>query len=138
MDKDKKTIEVPLATFTKFQEQMAELERKTADLEAKNVGLEEMVSKGGVADDGALKKKKSYEPKFRTVRIRKYPIAGDHENLGYVIGWTNRGAYQEVDRTGTAPMMVDFIDVIYYGKEKVNGKLQAEKSPHSAGCIACR
>jgi hypothetical protein len=98
-----------------------------SDMEAENAGVKEMLEKGGAADDGALKKKKTFEPKFRTVRIRKYPIAGDFENLGYVIGWTNRGAYQEVDRSGTSPMMVDFIDIIFYGQDKTAGKIKAEK-----------
>lgn len=125
---DEDVVEVPLNLLTKMQEQMAELERKVEEGEAKNAGLEEMFSKG-VSSEGEtkLREKKNFEPKFRTVRIRKYPKAGGPE-LGYVVGWTNRGAYQEVDRSGVSPQVVDYIDVIFLGDEKSkDGKIKAEK-----------
>jgi hypothetical protein len=126
---EEKTVEVPAKLLTQMQEQMAELERKVADSDAKTAGLEEMVAKSATTnDDLKLREKKDFEPKFRTIRVRKYPIAGDENNLGYIVGWTSKGAYQEVDRTGVSPQMVDYIDVIFLGSEKTKeGKLKAEK-----------
>ena len=78
--------------------------------------------------DLKLKEKKSFEPKFRPIKIRKYPIAGDENDLGYVVGWTSKGAYQEVDRSGITPQIVDYLDVIFLGQEKTkDGKIKAEK-----------
>ena len=127
-EKIKKTVEVPVETLTKMQEQMAQMEQKIADQEAKSAGIEEIMSKAAEAGDTPkLREKKSFEPKFRTVRLRKYPIAGDPENLGYIIGWTNRGAYQTVDRSGVSPQIVDMIDVVFLGQEKnAEGKIKAE------------
>lgn len=123
-----KTVEVPVETLTKMQEQMAQMEQKIADQEAKSAGIEEIMSKAAEAgDQPKLREKKNFEPKFRTVRLRKYPIAGDIENMGYIIGWTNRGAYQTVDRSGIAPQVVDMIDVVFLGQEKnEEGKIKAE------------
>lgn len=130
-NKDKETVEVPLEILTKMQEQAADMERKMADMEAKNAGLEVLFQQQQAADttgEPKLRTKTTYEPKFRTVRIRKYPVAGNHEELGYVVGWTNRGAYQEVDKTGVAPQIVDYLDIVFLGKERnAEGKLQAEK-----------
>src|ERR1035437_8187530 len=129
MAEEKKKIEVDVSLLNQMQQEIAENARKLADIEAKNAGLQEMLEKGGPSEDGeVLKKKKSYEPKFRTVQIRKYPIAGNLEDMGYVIGWTNRGAYQEVTRDGVSPQVIDFIDVIFLGHEKTEaGKIKAEK-----------
>jgi len=126
-DKKVKTIEVPSDVLLKMQEQMAEMERKLVDQEAKSAGIEEILAKTPENTEPKLREKKSFEPKFRTVRLRKYPIAGDVENLGYVVGWTNRGAYQVVDRTGLTPQTVDMLDVIFLGQEKnKEGKIKAE------------
>src|ERR1035437_3150326 len=113
--KENKTVVVPEALLLEMQKQMADTERKVADMEAKNSGLEELLNQGSMKDDGGLKKKKNFEPKFHTVRIRKYPIAGDVANLGYVIGWTDRGAYEEVDATGVNRQVVNFIDIYFLG-----------------------
>lgn len=123
------TVEVPLKTLAKMQEQMAELERKVEEVEGKNAGLEEAFSKGASTEgEQKIREKKTFEPKFRTVRIRKYPVAGDVENMGYVVGWTNRGAYQVVDKSGVSPQVVDMIDIIYLGQERgADGKLKAEQ-----------
>lgn len=128
-EKDTKKIEVDAELLAKMQEQMAALERKVADGEAKSAGLEELVAKNAETNsDLKLKEKKSFEPKFRTVKVRKYPIAGDENNLGFVVGWTNRGAYQEVDRSGVSPQIIDYIDIVFLGSEKTKeGKLKAEK-----------
>jgi len=126
-----KTITVPEKTLVDIQVKMAEHEREMEEMRAKNAGLEAMLDKGATPEgQPKLREKKNFEPKFRTVRIRKYPIAGDVENLGYVIGWTSRGAYQQVDRTGLTPQIVDFLDVIFLGRERgADGKLQVEKIP---------
>ena len=131
MAEKKETVEVPVADFVKLQETLATLEKGNADREAEMAGLRQMMEDGKgaeVSGDGKLREKKSYEPKFRTVRIRKYPMAGKFDNLGYVVGWTNRGAFQEVDKTGITPQFVDMIEVFFLGHEKNEaGKLQAEK-----------
>lgn len=122
-------VKIPLADLTKIQETLADQDRKIADMEAKNAGLEELFAKGNPPEgEKGLRTKKTFEPKFRTVVIRKYPKAGDVTNMGYVIGWSNRGAYQEVDRTGVSPQVVDFIDIFFLGDERTpEGKLKAEK-----------
>lgn len=129
--KNDPVVAVPQSVLTAMQEQMAALEKKDADREAQMAGFEAMIEAGKSAegsDEPKLRKGKSFEPKFRTVRIRKYPIAGEYENQGYVVGWTSRGAYQEVDRSGVTPQVVDFIDVIFLGHEKTeDGKIKAEK-----------
>lgn len=137
----KKTVEigpgqmvVDSKMLTTVMEQMADLEKKVADSNAKNQGLEELFTQATGDKDPSgnkrLREKKNFEPAFRTVRVRKYPIMGDIENMGYVIGWTDRGAHQKVDRTGVSPQIVDFIDVVFLGHEKdENGKLKAEEIP---------
>ena len=122
-------VKVPAKLLAELQEQLAAQELKINNMESKNAGLEELFSKSAEAsDEPKLRKQKSFEPRFRTVRIRKFPIAGDINNLGYVIGWTNRGAYEEVDKSGVRPEIVNFIDVIFLGHERSeDGKLQAEK-----------
>lgn len=128
-DGEKKTVEVPLATLEAMQKQMAELEIKLENEMASRAGLEEMFAKGaGTEGETKLRERKTYEPKFRTVRLRKYPVAGDFDNQAFVIGWTNRGAYQDIIQTGMGPQKVDFIDVMFLGHEKNDkGKLKAEK-----------
>lgn len=132
MAEDKKVLKegeiaVPESVLTKIQEDIAANEIRMAELENKNAGLEELLSKAGTQGETKLREKKTFEPKFRTLRLRKYPMKGDVNNMGYVIGWSNRGAYQEVDRTGIAPQIVDYIDVMFLGHDKKDGKLQAEK-----------
>lgn len=124
-------VEVPLKLLTQMQEQMAELERKVADGEAKAAGLEEIAARmaeaNGEKKEG-LRERKTFEPKFRTLRLRRYPIKGEFDNKGLVVGWTNRGAYQTVDKTGVTPIIVDMIDIVFLGQEKdKSGKLQAEQ-----------
>lgn len=125
------TVNVPLATIKAMQEQMAKFE---SDLEVERgarAALEIMVGDSKEIDttgDKKLREKNNYEPKFHTVRLRKFPIAGDYDKQGYVIGWTNRGAYQQVDRTGISPQNVDYIEIFFLGQERdKGGKLQAEK-----------
>ena len=127
--KEDKVVSVPMSTLTAMQEQMAELERKNAEQEAKTAGLEAMVEASAKdAGEPKIRAKKDFDPKFRTVRIRKYPMAGDYDNQGYVIGWTDRGAYQEVDKTGVTPTIVDMLDIFFLGHDRdEKGKLKAEK-----------
>jgi len=121
---------IKASDLQKVMESIAELERKNAELEAKQAGMSELIGKAD-ASEPKLREKQNFEPKFRTVRIRKYPMKGNYEDLGYVIGWSNRGAYQMVDRTsGIAPTIVDMIDVQFLGHEKdEKGKLQFEAVP---------
>ena len=125
---EEKKVTVSAKTLLAIQEKMAEQDRKIADMEAKNAGIEEIMAKSAEAGtEPKLREKKNFEPKFRTVRLRKYPIAGDIENQGYIIGWTSRGAYQTVDRSGVRPETVDMIDVIFLGQERnAEGKIKAE------------
>ncbi len=121
-------VEVPLKTLTDIQERMAKMELDLAEKDNKMAGLEELLSKAGTEGEPKLREKKSFEPKFRTVRLRKFPIAGDIENLGWVIGWSSRGAHQKVDRTGISPQIIDFIDIAFLGQEKnADGKPKFEE-----------
>lgn len=123
---DQKTLQAVL-------EKTAELEKQVADQAAKNAGLEELFASSQPADttgERKLRERKSFEPAFRTVRVRKYPMGGDFENQGYVIGWTSRGSYQKVDRSGISPVLVDYIDIVFLDHEKnAEGKLTAESVP---------
>lgn len=129
-DEDEETVNVPISVLTKIQDQIAGLEKSVEETNAKNAGLEEALgAMTGASTEGEqkLRSKKTYEPKFRLVRVRKFPIAGGDE-MGFVVGWTNKGAYQEVDRTGISPVAVDMIDIIFLGHEKTEaGKIKAEK-----------
>lgn len=127
--KSEELTQVPTSLLEALQKQLSDLQIQVENGNAKTAGLEELLQNKPSEEGGnKLREKKNFEPKFRTVRIRQYPIMGDHANLGYVIGWTNRGAYQEVDRTGVTPQYVDFIDVIFLGQERnEEGKLKAEK-----------
>lgn len=123
-DKEEKKVEVPLALLEEMQKQIADMERKVADGEAKNAGLEDLFNSNMQnsdkpdANSKGLRVKKNFEPKFRTVRLRKYPVAGDPENKQYVVGFTKRGAYQTVDKSGVRPEIVDCIDIIFLGQPK--------------------
>lgn len=111
-------IPVPSKVLQTIQENMAKMELDMEEMKNKNAGLEELLAKAGTEGEPKLRTKKNFEPKFRTVRLRKYPIAGDIEKLGFVIGWSNRGAYQEVDKTGISPQIVDYMDIMFLGHEK--------------------
>lgn len=124
-------VEVPVAVLAEMQEQMSRMEKDAAERDAKIAGLEEMQS--AIANPEAigakpLREKKTFEPKFRMLRLRKYPIAGKLDDMGIVIGWTSRGAYREIDVNGLTREWVDFIDVIFLGHEKnEKGQIKAEK-----------
>jgi hypothetical protein len=125
--KAEEKVEVPLKLLTEMQEQLASQEKRIADSELKAAGLAEIINQADTTDAPKLRERNTKEPKFHTVRLRKYPKAGGDE-LHYVKGWTNKGAYQEVDRTGVSPQIVDFIDIIYLGDETTKeGKIKAEK-----------
>ena len=119
-------------------EKQAKTDIELENMKAKNAGLEELFeAEKGVSPTGEkkLRERKSYEPAFRTVRLRKYPVAGDPENLKYVIGWTNRGAYEKVDKSGVTPVVVNYIDILFLDEETMepirtpDGKLMAESVP---------
>lgn len=131
VSESEQTVTVPLKMLTDIQEGLARAEQAAADAEARAAGVETLVANQAGADplgEAKIREKKTFEPKFRTVRIRKYPMAGDVTNPGYVIGWTSRGAYQEVDRSGVSPQIVDYIDIFFLGNDRTeDGKLKAEK-----------
>lgn len=118
-------------TLATVLEGQAKIEKELEDQKLKNAGLEEMMRAG--SSDDKPKDRKQFTPAFRTVGIKKMPMMGDHENQGYVVGYTNRGAYQKVDKSGVSAQVVDYIDVIYLGHEYLekDGKkvLQAESVP---------
>lgn len=124
------TVEVPAGLLQQIQEQMLKMEMDLETERGARVALENLIDSDKADTEGApkLREKKSFEPKFRTVRLRKFPIGGDYDNQGIVVGWTSRGSYQQVDRTGVNPQFVDFIEVIFLGHEKTeDGKIKAEK-----------
>lgn len=126
-------VVVEQSVLTKILQDQASLEKRITDEEANRKGLEELFAANNseeVVGGNKLRLKKNFEPAFRTVRIRKYPMGGDPEKLGYVIGWSDRGAYHKVDRSGVNPQVVDYIDVFFLGHERnEEGKLQAESVP---------
>lgn len=133
-DEEKKILKddevaVPQATLTEIMTRLSETERLLEETRANQAGREELGS-DAAAGEKKLREKQNFEPKFRTVRLRKYPMHGKHEDMGYVVGWTSRGAFQTVDRTGTSPVIVDMIEVIYLDHERnPKGVLQAEAIP---------
>lgn len=124
-DDKKTTVEVPQETLSKIMEDIAQLQKDNADKDAKIAAL----SDGGEAKpvgQTPLREKKTFEPAFRVVRLKKLPFNGDPEDKRIVIGWTDRGSYQKVDRSGTHAELVDYMQVIYLGHERdKDGKLQA-------------
>lgn len=123
------TVVVKAADLSKIMETLASNEREMAELKANMGGMAEQMNKADTSEP-KLREKKNFEPKFRTVRIRKYPMKGDYDNQGHVIGWSNRGAYQVVDKSGISPQIVDMLDVQFLGHERdENGKLQFESIP---------
>lgn len=123
-------VQVPQSDLTKIMESIAESDRKVAELEAQLEGVKQNSKAASTTDEPMLREKKNFEPKFRTVRIRKYPMNGQFDDLGYITGWSNRGAYQVVDRSGIAPQIIDMLDVQFLGHEKTpDGKLKFEAIP---------
>lgn len=126
-------IVVSQKTLTEVLERVGTAEKLAADATAKAAGIEAILEAGkdaGTTGEGKLRERKNFEPAFRTVTLKKYPIAGNVEDKGYVIGWDNRGAYQQVDRSGVAPVVIDYINIFFFGKERnKEGKLTAEAVP---------
>lgn len=120
-------VQVPQALLQKMQEDIAKIELAAAEKDNKIQGLEEILadlSPDAPVGEKKLKEKKNFEPAFRTARLRKYPIAGNVEKMDYVIGWSTRGAYQEVDRSGVSPQIVDMIDLIFLSQPKKAEKVR--------------
>lgn len=125
-----KVVQVPEKVLQELLAKVSTLETNDANREAEMEGLRQIAETASADTVGLpkMREKKNFEPKFRTVRLRKFPIAGDEENMGVVVGWTSKGAYQLVDRTGVTPVTVDHLDVIFLGHERDKaGKLQAER-----------
>lgn len=124
-------VSVPSKVLGAIQEQLAKMESDLETERGARAALEAVVAESQGNDttgEKKLRETKDYEPKFRTVRLRKFPIAGDPDNLGIVVGWTQRGSYQQKDTSGLTPANVDYIEVFFLGQEKTaDGKLKAEK-----------
>ncbi|MBK3666181.1 hypothetical protein JJE66_33790 [Bradyrhizobium diazoefficiens] len=124
--KDKKTVEVPQAQLTEIMEKLSSLEIANADKDAKIAGLMAATETAAPVGETPLRQKKTFEPAFRVVRLKKIPFNGDPEDKRIVVGWTKRGSYQKVDRSGVAPELVDYMQVIFLGHEKdADGNMQA-------------
>jgi len=83
----------------------------------KMAGLEEMfASESSKKGEPGLREKTDHEPKFRTVRLRKYSVSGEPSEAEFVVGWTKRGAYRKAVDTGIGKEWVDYIDLIFLGK----------------------
>ncbi len=111
--------------LTNILKKQAEQDIELENMKAKNAGMEELwEAEKGVSPTGEkkLRERKSYEPAFRTVKLRKYPIGGDVEKLGYVIGWTNRGAYEKVDRSGISPVVINYLDIVFLDELTMEAK----------------
>jgi hypothetical protein len=132
---DKKTLKegeiaVDAKQFQEVMERLSSLEGEVETQKGKNAGLEAMISDAATQGSEKLRERPNFEPSFRTVTLKKYPMKGDSDKLGIVIGWTPKGAYQKVDRTGVSPQVVDWIDVIFLDHERdEKGTLQAESVP---------
>ena len=116
---EEQVVQVPQSVLTQLQKQLTDLEVRVEEANAKNAGLEELFRTADTVTEPQLRQKKSFTPKFHTVRLRKFPIAGDYNNQGIVVGWDARGAYQEVDRNGVTPMVVEFLNIKFLGQEKL-------------------
>lgn len=128
-EKEEKKVLVPEASLTEMMERMAEMERSLEETRANQAGRETLDTDPANAEK-KLREKQNFEPKFRTVRLKKFPMKGKHEDPGYIIGWTNRGAYQVIDKSGISAVTVDMIDVIFLDHERNDkGVLQAESIP---------
>lgn len=131
-------VVVSQETLSAILKRQSEQDIEIENMKAKSAGLEELFGQEKGAEttgEKKLRERKNYEPAFRTVRLRKYPIGGDVENQKFVIGWTNRGAYEKVDRSGVSPVIVNYIDILFLDEETMepmrtkDGKLLAESVP---------
>src|SRR3978361_434952 len=107
-DKEIKTVEVPQEQLTQIMEKISALEIANADKDAKIAGLPALQRAPPAVGETPLRQKKTFEPAFRVARLKKLPFNGDPEDMRIVIGWTNRGSYQNVERHGTDPHVLDY------------------------------
>lgn len=115
------TIQVPKKLLEDLQFEIAENKRQRLESDAKMAGMTELLEKDqtpGTRTEGGLRKKTNFEPSYRTVRLRQYPKAGDFDNLGWVIGWSHRGAYRDSDLSGIPGQQTDWIDIMFLDDEK--------------------
>lgn len=109
--KDDVKVEVSASVLEGIQRQMLTMETEIQNQKGVIAGLTEINTAGG--DDKKIREKKSFEPKFRTVKLRKFPVAGNYDDQDYIVGWSDRGAYQQIDRSGLSPQIIDVIDVMF-------------------------
>lgn len=115
---DKKTVEIPQDQLTEIMSRLSTLEIENANKDAKIAGLQAATAAAAPVGETPLRQKQTFEPAFRTVRLKKMPYKGNVEDKRIVIGWTNRGSYQKVNRDGVAPEIVDYMQLIFLGDEK--------------------
>lgn len=119
---------ITLEMVKEMQKKMTDLEVKVEEGASKNAGLEELFRTADPSGEPKLREKKNFEPKFHTVRLRKYPVAGDFDNQDFIVGWTERGAYQQIDTSGISRQVVDYIDIFFLnGGKTEDGKRKAER-----------
>lgn len=108
-DETKKTVEVPVDLLKEMQEKIAALEAR----DTVNAVME------GKKD---IRELESLEAKFKQkkIRLRKVRILNDknEDKGGIVIGWTARGAYEVVDKSGPNAVNVNMMDVFFLGGPK--------------------
>lgn len=119
-------MEVDPKVLEQIQADIAKLEKGREDDRATIAGLEEALAQGAdTVGQPALRKKRTFEPAFRTVRLRKYSKAGGEPD--FIVGWDNKGAYEEVDKTGVRPEIVNYINVVFLSEMDRHNKAAGEK-----------
>lgn len=113
-------VVVDQKTLQQVLDKQAEMELEIEENKNKQAGLEALLNEGkDSAPEGKLREKKNFEPKFRTVKLRQYPFdANNPTELTYVIGISDRKAFQEVDSSGITRQVVDMIEIIPLPKSK--------------------
>ena len=68
-----------------------------------------------------IRELESLEERFKTKKyyLRKIKIVDDkgEDHGGIVVGWTDRGAYEVVDKSGVSAIMVNYMDVFLLRKK---------------------
>jgi len=120
-----KAVSVPSSVLADIQKRMTDLEIAAESKDGIIEGLKTMLEeKADSKGDEKLRKRRDFTPKFRTVKMRRYPVNGDPAKLDYVIGWTDRGAFEEVDRSGLSPQMVNYMEIIFMTQPKKAEKVK--------------
>lgn len=137
--KDEEMASVPMSILKDIQERLAAAEIKAESKDGIIEGLKSMLEeKADSKGEETLRKRKDFTPKFRSVRLRKYPVNGDASKLDYIVGWTERGAYEEVDRNGLSPQMVNYIEVFFLSQPKKAEKIRILDMLNKGIQVSCK